>query len=37
VLDNVFLRAEYNYIAFSGFNGSNVTIHNVQAGLAVKY
>jgi outer membrane immunogenic protein len=37
VLDNVFLRAEYNYIAFSGFNGSNVTIHNVQAGIAIKY
>lgn len=37
LMDNVFLRAEYNYIVFSGFNGSDVTVHNIQAGLAVKY
>jgi outer membrane immunogenic protein len=37
VTDNVFLRAEYNYIGFADFNGAKTTIHNVQAGIAIKY
>ena len=35
--DNVFVRTEYNYIGFSNFNGTTVTMHNIQAGIAFKY
>jgi opacity protein-like surface antigen len=35
--DNVFVRAEYNYIGFADFNGTSVTMHNIQAGIAFKY
>jgi opacity protein-like surface antigen len=35
--DNVFVRAEYNYIGFADFNGTSVTMHNLQAGIAFKY
>jgi outer membrane immunogenic protein len=37
VLDNVFLRGEYTFIGFSDFNGMKAQIHNVKAGLALKY
>jgi opacity protein-like surface antigen len=37
VTDNVFIRTEYNYIGFADFNGTTVTMHNIQAGIAFKY
>jgi outer membrane immunogenic protein len=37
LLDNVFVRAEYNYIGFADFNGMKTTLQTVKAGVAVKY
>ncbi len=33
----VFLRAEYQYIKFSSFGGSQVAINNARAGVAAKF
>lgn len=37
LLDNVFVRAEYNYVGFSNFNGMKTSLQTVKAGIAVKY
>lgn len=37
LLDNVFVRAEYNYIGFGDFNGMKARMQTVKAGVAVKY
>lgn len=37
LLDNLMLRGEYTFVAFSDFNGMKSQIHNVKAGVALKY
>lgn len=37
LLPNLFLRAEYQYVAFSGFKGVDTTANLVRAGIAFKY
>ena len=37
LLDNVILRGEYTYVAFSDFNNMKTQLHNVKAGVALKY